>query len=279
MEPNKMLQADFLDLLFAGRNQDYGAYALRRQYNSRMRNAIFGTATLALLLVGGYWAGTNSKAATPPADKPLAKTTVLADLDIPPAATPPPPPPPPTKSTPPPVAQTVKYVDPIVVDDALAKDEEMPPIEKIKESVVGLENLDGEQEMGNALASMLDGDNSSGVVEAPPPPKDNKTYTFVEIMPSFPGGNESLMKFLKKNMRYPVMAAENGIEGTVFVSFVVDTDGSITGVETTGVKKGGGLEEEAIRVVNKMPKWKPGMQNQQKVKVRFSMPIRFSLAR
>lgn len=101
-------------------------------------------------------------------------------------------------------------------------------------------------------------------------------FTVVEVMPQFPGGSESMMKFIKENISYPAEAKEKGIEGRVFVNFVVETDGSVSNAQILrGI--GGGCDEEAVRVVAKMPKWTPGYQRGQAVRVSFNMPILFSL--
>lgn len=102
-------------------------------------------------------------------------------------------------------------------------------------------------------------------------------FTFVEQPPTFPGGEPALTKYLSSHIRYPHQATERNIQGTVFVSFVVKADGSLTGIKTIGAPKGGGLEEEAIRVVTAMPKWTPGKQNGRLVNVQFNLPIRFVL--
>lgn len=119
---------------------------------------------------------------------------------------------------------------------------------------------------------------------APPAPKPkkqvfdpSKTYSFVEKMPQFKGGKDSLMSYLSRNIKYPKNAKENNIQGTIVVKFIVNKDGSISDVATTGEKKGGGLEQEAIRVVKSMPKWIPGEQDGKKVRVEYSLPIRFTL--
>lgn len=105
----------------------------------------------------------------------------------------------------------------------------------------------------------------------------NEPFTIVEEMPSFPGGQEELMKYIGKEMKYPEEAVENGIEGTVFIAFVVEPDGMITDVKSLrGL--GGGLTEEAIRVVKGMPKWIPGKQRGKAVRVQYNLPIRFKLA-
>lgn len=104
-----------------------------------------------------------------------------------------------------------------------------------------------------------------------------EVFTFVEQPPSFIGGDAGLNKYLATNIRYPRAAVENNIGGTIFVSFIVTDDGSVTDIKTVGAPKGGGLEEEAMRVVEKMPKWIPGKQNGNLVNVQFNLPIRFTL--
>jgi periplasmic protein TonB len=101
-------------------------------------------------------------------------------------------------------------------------------------------------------------------------------FTVVEDQPSFPGGEEARIRYLQENLRYPQMAREAGIQGTVFVTFVVERDGSVTDVRVIrGI--GGGCDEEAVRVVRNMPRWTPGRQRGQPVRVQFNMPIRFVL--
>ena len=105
---------------------------------------------------------------------------------------------------------------------------------------------------------------------------DDKVFDVVEQMPSFPGGNGKLSEFLSQNVRYPVVAVENGIEGRVIVRFIVERDGSVSNVE---VAKGAeaSLDKEAVRVVKMMPKWNPGKQNGKAVRVNFNVPISFKL--
>jgi protein TonB len=101
-------------------------------------------------------------------------------------------------------------------------------------------------------------------------------FTVVEDQPSYPGGEEARIRYLQENLRYPQMAREAGIQGTVFVTFVVERDGSVTDVRVLrGI--GGGCDEEAVRVVQNMPRWNPGRQRGQPVRVQFNMPIRFVL--
>lgn len=102
-------------------------------------------------------------------------------------------------------------------------------------------------------------------------------FTVVEEAPSYPGGDEARIKFLQENIKYPQMARESGIAGTVYVTFVVERDGNVTDVKVMrGI--GGGCDEEAIRVIKAMPKWNPGKQRGKPVRVQFNMPIKFTLA-
>lgn len=105
---------------------------------------------------------------------------------------------------------------------------------------------------------------------------DEQIFVVVESMPEFPGGYEALMKYLQENLKYPAMAKEMGIKGRVFLSFVVEKDGSVTDVKVLrGI--GGGCDEEAVKVVQNMPKWKPGTQRNIPVRVQFNLPVKFTL--
>jgi TonB family protein len=122
--------------------------------------------------------------------------------------------------------------------------------------------------------------NSSDLVEVPPPapadlPVEEKVYTYVEQMPQPPGGMEGLMQYLRQNLRYPASAERNGVEGKVFVQFVVRTDGRISDVTVTkGI--GAGCDEEAIRLIQTMPTWAPGKQNGRAVNVSYTVPVTFT---
>ena len=106
--------------------------------------------------------------------------------------------------------------------------------------------------------------------------EEEQIFTIVEEMPSFPGGEAELFKYLGKNIKYPEMANSAGISGVVYVTFVVDKDGKIKDVKVLrGI--GGGCDEEAVRVVKNMPAWKPGKQRGKSVTVQYNLPIRFTL--
>ncbi len=103
-------------------------------------------------------------------------------------------------------------------------------------------------------------------------------YTVVEQSPTFPGGEEALIQWLGTHVQYPEEAKKNAVEGTVFVTFVVEKDGSISDVKVLNPKaKTAVLEQEAVRVVRTMPKWKAGKSHGKKVRVQFNLPIVFKL--
>lgn len=104
-----------------------------------------------------------------------------------------------------------------------------------------------------------------------------KVFKLVQQMPSFPGGQDALRKFLHDHIHYPAVARENGIMGTVILQFIVGTDGKLRDIATVSKPLGGGLEEEAVRVTKEMPSWNPGMQNGKRVDVQYSLPVRFVL--
>jgi len=275
MDSAKILKSNFLDILFDGRNKEYGAYDLRKQYDKRVRNSILGTASLFILILGGYLINNYVQAeeAKKP-KKPVIQEIKIEDVKIPDdPKTPPPPPPPP--APPPPVKPSVQFTPPVIKkDNEVPPEEEPPKHEDLKDKAVSTKTVEGDP---NGIdPGLLSDSKGTGVVDAPPPAKE-EIFTFVEQPPTFPGGEEALAKYLSKNIRYPRVAQENGISGTVFVQFVVDSEGNIKDVKTVGAAKGGGLEEEAVRVVKTMPKWKPGKQNGRQVSVQFNLPIRFTL--
>ncbi|MDB5202505.1 MAG: energy transducer TonB [Ferruginibacter sp.] len=124
-----------------------------------------------------------------------------------------------------------------------------------------------------------------GKVTVAPAPKNtakmemdnNGVYSNVEVIPSFPGGYKGLQKYFDDNLTYPMDASNDGVDGTVNVSFTVDENGKLSSPTIQGERLGYGLEEEALRVVNKMPTWTPGKLKGQNVKTRFTLPVRFQL--
>ena len=259
MDINKILNSDYLDILFEGRNKSYGGYELRKNYPKRVKKSLFILAGLGLA-IAAYAVVLNLKKFEDNKKLAMMKQVTLAE---PPPIDPKKPPPPP----PPPVKPTVKFTPPVIKKDEEVKEEEKPPPqEELKDKSAGLETVKGDP---NAIDPGIV-DPGPGTVEAP------QIFTYVEQMPEFPGGQAAVNEFLSKNIMYPEIAKESNIQGRVTVKFVVNEEGNVSDIIVVkGI--GGGCDEEAIRVVKKMPKWKPGKQNGRPVKVYFSLPITFRL--
>lgn len=276
MSATNIYSNDFLDILFAGRNKDYGAYDLRRSQDRRLRNAIIGTASLALVIIGGYVIDSRLMAAdmhdsyTKVTQPPITPINLHEEQ---PVVTPPPPVRP---SSPPPASSSVILTTPKITDQDIIENE-VPPIESIGNKRIDVVATSGDDVNGSDV--LVGGTTVGGhsLVEAPKAVDHSGVFTTVEINPSFPGGEAALAKFLQKNIRYPRMALENDITGRVSVQFIVDWEGNITGIKFINNRLGGGLEEEAMRVVKIMPKWNPGKQNGQAVNVQFNLPVAFNL--
>ncbi len=252
------------DLVFEGRNQNYGAYEIRTSYNRTVTLVLCGL-LLSTGLAFGIKAVMGMKGKAEKAG-PVIDVSAI-DLTPPPPDkdTPPPPPPPP----PPPAIEMVKFVPPVIKDDAVETDPP-PPQEQLVETNVGTVTQEG---TGDEVVIPSENTGTGAVEEAKP-----EIFTVVEEMPEYPGGMGDLMKYLQNNINYPQVEKEAGIQGKVFVKFVVQPDGAISNTEVLrGVAGGEGLSKEAIRVVKSMPKWKPGKQNGRTVPVYFNLPINFKL--
>jgi protein TonB len=153
-----------------------------------------------------------------------------------------------------------------------------PPQEKILSEVIEVQENDAEVEEYE-FNSEDDVDTAIEIQAPPPPPEEDEEqiiHVIVEKMPEFPGGPAEMNRYLARNIRYPLIAQENGIQGRVYCQFVVNTDGSIVDIKVTrGVEAS--LDAEAIRVIKSMPKWTPGRQGGKAVRCRFNLPIRFKL--
>ena len=261
------------DLVFEGRNKAYGAFQLRRLYDKHMtRGMIIGILFFLLAvstpqiirMIKGFLPETN--------DELVMKEVTLAEP--PPIDPKKPPPPPPPKVDPPPIKDQIKFVPPVVKKDEEVIEEDPPPptIEEIKDKEIATETKEGEE--GGVDESLIeDAPPAPAVIEEP---KEEEPFTYVEQMPSFPDGTEAMYKYIYEKIKYPAIARENGISGQVIVQFVVSKEGDIQKAKVVrGL--GGGLSEEALRVVNGMPRWKPGKHNGRAVPVTFTLPIKFVL--
>ena len=193
----------------------------------------------------------------------------IEQLPPPSVQKPPPPPPPP----PPPKLE-------IVEDEEIIEDEpEIIETEALEETLVEPVEETLEEVVDKVVEEIIE----EGVIEEDDIEEEEveepEIFTFVEEMPEYPGGQSAMFKFIGSNIAYPPMARENGIEGTVYVGFVVMEDGSIQNVHIKrGLPGGGaGCDVEALRVAQKMPKWKPGKQRGKPVRVAFTLPIKYKL--
>jgi protein TonB len=271
MEISTILSADILDIIFEGRNKEYGAYDLRRSYRRRLTISI----TVMLLLIGllllGYFL----------AGKPVMQTartfeipeTTLENIKPEEEVVPPPPP----KQTPPPQQlQMRQFTSQIrLVHEDVKPDEKPPEMDELENTRIGTLNQEGLKDDG-VVAPPAD-EPGKGIVVAPKKQEEDweKVFLKVEIESQYPGGSSAWKRYLERNMRYPQEAQDNGIQGTVVVQFIVDKEGVVSDVEVlSGPQE---LRAEAVRVIKKSGKWTAAVQNNIKVKSYKTQPVIFML--
>jgi protein TonB len=256
-----LLKNEWLDIVFEGRNKSYGAYDLRKSdTKTTTRALILGAVIFAFLVSIPLLASLIPESS----DEDMNMDKKIVTVKMPPKEKPkenlPPPPPPPPK------VDQVKFVKPVV---AKAEEvvEEPPKIKEIVDKKLGAETIKGDPDAELTVEPVGTGD----VVE-----EDNNIYNTagIEVKPDFPGGIEKFYKFVGKNYQVP---EEEGLKGKVFVSFVVEKDGSLTDIKVIR-DIGYGTGKEAIRVLRSCPKWNPGEQNGKKVRVLYSLPINIQSA-
>lgn len=265
--------AEWCDLVFDGRNKRYGAYRLRQTSSKRYVVAfliMLAFVILVALLPKLYGVVENlAKRNLGPMEEVIELDNIPIEEQVPDEniikqeiA----PPPPPLKST-------IQFVPPVIVKDEEVTDNEMKTQEDILQSdlQVSVADVKGtDEEHGIDIAEL---EKNKVIIEEAPV---EKPFEVVEQNPSFPGGLAELNKFLSDNIRYPVIAQENGIQGRVIIRFVVSKTGEISDVQVMrGVDPS--LDKEAVRVVQSMPKWIPGRQRGQAVPVYFTLPVVFRL--
>lgn len=204
---------------------------------------------LAVLFVGFEWGSKDVQVVS--ADEGVADIMAEEEIEITrPENTPPPPPPPPAPA----IAEELNIVE----DD----------VELEQQDIVSSEDDATTAQQETFVAPVVE--------EEVEEESEQQIFTVVEKQPEFPGGTAELFKYLSKAIKYPVIAQENGIQGRVVCSFVVNRDGSIVDIQVMrGVDPS--LDKEAIRVISEMPKWKPGEQRGKPVRVRFILPVQFRL--
>src|SRR6476469_2746109 len=271
MEANKILSADILDLVFEGRNKDYGAYDLRKKYNNRLITALAITAAVLILAIGG---SLLSKALGPKdSGKVEVRDVVMADIKQE-EEKPPPPPPPPPKTPPPPKVEMAKFTPPVIKKDEEVKQEEIPPVKEMEDKKIDVINHEGVKDEGIAAPPVVD--EGKAVVAAPKVEDENKVFEKVEIEASV--DVKQWRRHLESQLqRYIEDAASQGMNPgnyTVQVRFLVEKDGSITDVKALN-DPGYGLGKGAEDVVKRGPRLSPGEQNGRKVRSYHTQPITF----
>ena len=270
-----ILKPEWLDVVFNDRNKAYGAYQLRKNNARNTLIALSVTSVFFVLAVSLPTIINKIKGFIP---KPQEQVKIQEVVLIPPPPInqkEPPPPPPPSAEPQKPKVDQVKFPPPVVKPDEQVREKDPPTQKDLQVADPGPKDIKGDptqtvridEPVGNAPVS-------AAVVEANP----NEIFTSVEQLPDFPGGMAGFGKYLNKSLRYPAVAQENGVQGRVNVTFVVERDGSLTDIKPIGRKLGSGLEEEAMRVLKSSPKWTPGKQNGRAVRVQYTVPIVFTLA-
>jgi protein TonB len=263
-----ILDRQWIDVVFTGRNKAYGAYELRKDNERNTRKALIIGCILFVVAISANTVINMISGFIPKAREKVKITNVV--LSPPPADIKKPPPPPPPEPPKPKVDQ-VKFPPPVVKPDVEVK-EKPPTVKELEVADPGQKNLKGDKNAEVTIDEPV-GESNNKVTEEDP----NKIFTSVEQVPEFPGGLDAFGRFLGKNIHYPAVARENGTQGRVIVSFVCEKDGSLTDVKVArGI--GDGCDEEAVRVIKSSPKWKPGIQNGRPVRVAYSVPIAFTLA-
>ena len=268
-------------MVFAGKNKEYGAYQLRKGTSGRNIKSLL-ILVIAAALVGGFLAWKVIEQKQAEEQQAYMEAMELARLQkqaekekkkpekVQPKVE--------MKKEIPVARETQKFTAPVIKKDELVKEEnQVKQMDQLDAKVaVGTKDEEGVKDR------TVEAVRSDIAVAAPPPPPapkpevSNKVFDVVEEMPSFPGGQAALMSFLSSNIKYPVVAQENGVQGRVIVGFVVERDGSITDVKVMR-SVDPSLDREAQRVVKAMPRWKPGKQNGSAVRVKYTVPVVFRL--
>lgn len=263
-----LYKTEWLDLVFDKRNKEYGAYNIRQHYAENLSLALL---IAVVVVVSGAVAIGKAIVVEPPTEK-------WTHVEVEPPVLPP------TKKEDPvkpkvekPVqaAEPVKtraFLPPVVT--AEVPEDEMPTIDELEKVVVGSTNIDG-PETGQQNATVETPSTSGGegldITE-------DKTYTTGElsVLPTPVGGEAAWTKFLTKNLRYPEQAVDAEKSGKVWISFIIEKDGTLTDIKVMR-GPGYGMDEEALRVLRKAPAWTPGIQRGKPVRVAYTLPINFSL--
>lgn len=265
-----LTSSEWCNLIFQGKNKEYGAFKLRKDSPKRHTMAMIIVLVVAIL---GFSAPTLIRLATPEEKEVMTEVTTLSKLEKPEVKDEPirkiePEIPPPA------LKSTIKFTAPVIKKDEEVRDEdEIKSQTELTESKtsISIADVKGNDELnGKDIADLKQ------AITTAPEVQEEKPYTMVEEMPRFPGGDAELLKYIAKNLRYPVIVQENGIQGRVFIRFVVSATGEVKNV-TVVRSLDNSCDKEAMRVISSLPKWIPGRQNGRNVPVYYTVPITFKL--
>ncbi len=268
----------WIELIFEGRNKSYGAYVLRKNSPKRHTFSLLVVLIAVVLIVVAAVGISSYNKARKAAKEAMTQVTALSDIEL---DTPPEVPeeqqvkqfeiPPPVE-----LKSTIQFTVP-----EIRKDEEVPEEQTMKSQdelvksdvQISIADIKGkDDETGVDIATLQ----QHKVIVQEEVKQEEKIFEIVEQPPSFPGGDAAMYEWLSKNIQYPVIAQENNIQGRVTCQFVVGRNGEIEDVRVVrGVDAS--LDREAVRVIKSMPKWIPGKQGGNAVKVRYTLPVQFKL--
>ena len=271
-----LIDNSWVDLVFEGKNKEYGAYVLRKETGKRnVKALIWVLIGIAIIFAIAYanMAIQNAikNSVSVETDVELSKLAQKKEAKV-------------ERKEPVKVEMEQKVVEKVkssvkFTAPEIKKDDEVKPEDELKSqddlqktnTAIGAFDVKGNDEAeGEVLKA------KEVVVDEKPKEEETKVFDVVEQMPQFPGGPQALFEYLSKNIKYPVVAEENGIQGRVIVTFVVERDGSITDVRVAK-SVDPSLDKEAQRVVRSMPHWIPGKQNGSAVRVKYTVPVTFRL--
>lgn len=262
---------EWCELIFKDRNKSYGAYKMRRDLGKRQAAALIIVTVVALV---GFTLPRLIRMAMPAQKEEMVEVTRLSTLEEPeikeetmkkvePIA----PPPPALKST-------IKFTAPVIrKDEEVNEDDELKSQDELTQTKVQISIADvkGNDELnGKDIADLQE------VITQTPEVQKEEPYDMVEQMPQFPGGPAELLKYIAKNLKYPIIAQENGIQGKVILRFVVNAKGYVEDIKVLR-SLDPYCDKEAVRVVKSLPQWIPGKQNGRNVPVYYTCPIVFKL--
>ncbi|GAB3703325.1 energy transducer TonB [Spirosoma flavus] len=272
MLPNDTSALSYDEIIFLARNRAYGAFDLRQQYRTTLSRALglgicFFLLALSAPMLHAHFFASDQRSTS----EVLVEANVMK---LPEQPVEPPIKLPPVEQAP--AVNTVRNLPPVVTPEDEVVEEILPPTTaELENATSGTETIEGTGDL-EAITAPEAAEPTVQEKAMEVIPKPEQPFLTAEQQPEFPGGMDALRSFLGKNLKYPRAAASAGVSGRVYISFVVNTDGSLTDVQVLkGV--GFGCDEEALRVVNKMPAWRPGKQSGRTVRVKYNLPITFTL--